>query len=256
MDVLSIGKGNYAFSANDNTSFTLDEAKLLLDRQKRPSAIGWLQKEPLEELDAIRELMLYIAQKGIHQYLYTNGVRANQGVLELLAEWGLNEIRFNLQSLDFNPYVLERLGFASDLFDWVLIETPIFSRSYDNFVKHKETILAAGVTQINLAELQICTPEMLSHFIETEGPVYKHRRGYISPISSRHYTYDLIEMAEKENWPLVINDCSNDTKFFRGASSGEKIGFVWYDNPFELPFEHVKYLMDQILEDGESYEFF
>jgi hypothetical protein len=253
-----IGKNNYAFSQADLASFTLDEAKLMIDNQKRPSAIGWLEKEPLEEIDAIRELMPYIAEKGIHQYIYTNGVRASKGTLEQLAEWGLNEIRFNLQATDFSPYVIESLGFASDLFDWTLIETPIYSKSYDNFVKHKEAILHTGVDQINLAELQICSPNMISHFMETEGPVYKHRRGYISPISSRHYAYDLIELAEEENWPLVINDCSNETKYFRGVGNGKEygLGVIMYTGSYELLFEHIRYLMDQVLEDGESYEFF
>jgi pyruvate formate-lyase activating enzyme-like uncharacterized protein len=238
-------------------SFTLDEVNLMLDRQAvKYDAIGWLQKEPLEELDNIQPVMEKIAGLGVHQYMYTNGVHANKGVLEKLAEWGLNEIRFNLQATDFNPYVIESLGFASDLFSWTLIETPIYSKSYENYLKYKDDILATGLDQINMPELQICAVDLIDHFVETEGPVYKHRRGYVSPISSRHYTYSLIEMAEKESWPVMINDCSNDTKFFRGAPSESPLGHVGYVSPFELPFKHIMYLVDQVMEEGVTYEFF
>lgn len=256
MSAKPIGKGLYCFNASD-MSFTLEEAKVLIARQARKlGAIGWLQKEPLEELESLEPLMKYIAERGIHQYLYTNGVKAHEGVLEKLAEWGLNEIRFNLQATDFNPYVIESLGLASDLIEWTLIETPIYSKSYDNFVKHKEAILYTGVDQINLPELQVCAPDLVEYFEETEGPVYKHRRAYVSPISSRHYAYDLIELAEKEDWDVVINDCSNDTKFYRGSQADMPLGAVNYPSGFELAMQNVLYLADQVLEDGVTYEFF
>ena len=50
-----------------------------------------------------------------------------------------------------------------------------------------------------------------------EGLIYRHRRGYVSPVTSRRYVYNLIEMALEEDWPVVINDCSNDLKFYRGV---------------------------------------
>ncbi len=251
-----VGKHLYLFSGSD-MSYTLDEALLLLDRQLvQYDAVGWLQKEPLEELDTIEPLMKAIAKRGCHQFMYTNGVRATKEVINKLVSWGLNEIRFNLQATDFSPHIIARMKYARKKDIWTLIETPMFSRSYNNFMKHKERILDADVCQINLPELQICSPDVIKHFEKTEGPIYKHRRGYISPITSRHYTYDLIERAEAENWNVIINDCSNDTKFFRGVTDKTPLGLLLYESPMELPFTNVAYLANKVLEDGVTYEFF
>ena len=251
-----IGKNMYSFSGTEMT-FTLDEVNAILDRQAvKYDAIGWLQKEPLEELDNIQPVMEKLAKQGVHQYMYTNGVHASREVIDKLAAWGLNEIRFNLQATDFSKKVISRIKYAKKKDMWTLIETPIYSKSYNNFLKHKDRILDTGLCQINMPELQICALDLVDHFIETDGPVYKHRRGYVSPISSRHYTYNLIEMAEKESWPVIINDCSNDTKFFRGIPTDTSLGYVNYTSPFELPFKHVMYLVDQVMEDGVTYEFF
>jgi pyruvate formate-lyase activating enzyme-like uncharacterized protein len=255
-NVSIIGKNLYSFSGGD-MQFTLDEILMLINRQAHNfDAIGWLEKEPLEEIDNIEPVMRRLASIGMHQYMYTNGIHANRKNLDRLAEWGLDEIRFNLQASDFNPHIIKRIGYAKERFEWVLIETPMYSESYANFIKHKDAILETRLTQINLPELQICAPELLDSFVETEGPIYKHRRGYVSPISSRHYVYDLIELAEEEDWPVIINDCSNDTKYFRGAFPKASLGHLGYESSFELPFSYVMYLADQILEDGVEYEFF
>ena len=240
--------------------FTLDEALLLLKRQVVESkrnfdAIGWLQREPLMELDAMEPLMTYLRDNDIHQYLYTNGVKATYKTIDKLASWGLNEIRFNLQATDFDAKIINRMAYAKKKIPWVLIETPMFSESYNNFVNKKDMILDTGVDQINTPELQICSMKKLDAFMKKEGPVYKHRRGYISPISSRHYTYDLIAQAETEDWDVIINDCSNDTKYYRGTGS-LPLGIVTYLSAFELPFKCVAYLANMILEDGVEYEFF
>lgn len=253
---LEVGKGMYGLT-NSRVSYTLDEMKLILDRQLlKYTAIGWLQKEPLEEVDAIGPVMKHIAGLGKHQYMYTNGVKATFNVIDKLADWGLNELRFNLMSTNFSDEVIERMRYAKTKIPSVLIETPIYSKSYKLFVDKRGRILDTNLDQINIPELQICSTSYLDHFIATEGPVYKHRRGYISPISSRHYAYDLIELAEKEDWPVIINDCSNDTKFFRGVHEDLVLGMISYKGPFELPLENVAYLASQILKPGEVYEFF
>jgi len=244
-------------------SFTLDEAKLLVDKQVAREgvfpygAVGWLQREPLEEAESIYPLMEHISKRGVHQYLYTNGVKATRDVVDRLARCGLTEIRYNLFASDFSDLVIDSMAYAKTTIPWVLIETPIFSKSFKWFAeKCKDVIYYTGLNQINMPELQICYIETLQEFVKTEGPVYKHRRGYVSPISSRHYAYDVIELAEKEDWPVIINDCSNDTKFYRGVSPMSSLGYVDYPSILELPFDNVVYLADQILEDGVTYEFF
>jgi pyruvate formate-lyase activating enzyme-like uncharacterized protein len=257
-------KNTYTFSDQDEKTpvCTLEEAKLIVDRQivgnkqVHYGAVGWLQKEPLQEMESLLPLMEYIASHEIHQYLYTNGIFAKEENLKRLADAGLGEIRFNLQATEFSPVVIERMGIAKEYIKSVCIETPIYSKSYGNFLKNKDAILDTGLDQINTPELQACSLEQYEMFKHSEGPMYKHRRGYISPISSRHYVYDIIELAEAEKWDVVINDCSNDTKYYRGVKGVTPPGIISYLSTFELPIGDVYKLAEDYLDEEKTYEWF
>jgi len=233
------------------TRFNLDvdEMKLLLSKQisGKVQAVGWLEKEPLLDIDKMAPIMEFINS---YQYLYTNGILATDDNLKRLKDMGLNEIRFNLQATDFSDVVLSNMIKACDIIDNVCIETPIYSKSYKNFIKYKELIKSSGIKQINMPELQL-QPTTAQLFLG-EGIVYRHRRGYVSPVSSRHYVYDLIELAIKENWPLVINDCSNDTKFYRGVTLYETQDIhcgINYKTEFSfLSGEYYRYVLDKYVE--------
>lgn len=246
-----IPKGMYQFTGMPNL-FTKAESKLLITRQvEKYDAVGWLQREPLEEMEKLPDIMNHIASKGVWQFLYTNGVHATEDNLKLLADSGLNEIRFNLQATDFSFTILKRMKFAVELGFIVLIETPIFSKSFKNFIKNKSQILDIGLTQFNAAELQVCGLNY-ELFKKTEGTMYKHRKGYVSPISSRQFTYDLIYMAEREDWPFVILDCSNETKYFRGTKNGE-LGSQLYGEKRGCQLSKNDYLA--LIPDDIIYEF-
>jgi len=237
-----------------STRFNLDEdeMKLLLYKQifNKVNAIGWLEKEPLMKMEKMKPIMKFISDNGIYQYLYTNGILANKDNLLMLKDWGLNEIRFNLQASDFSPAVLAYIRLAGTIIENVCIETPIYSKSFENFLKHKDYILDSGIKQINMPELQI-NPNNIKVF-ESEGQVYRHRRGYVSPVSSRHYVYDLIELAIKESWDCIINDCSNDTKFFRGVYNTHNSDInsgIMYETSFKyLPIQYYLDIVNQYVD--------
>ena len=225
------------------SNMNLDEIMIMLHKQILPQvdAIGWLEKEPLINLEKMQPVMGFISNHGKYQYLYTNGILANEETLKKLNSWGLNEIRFNLQATDFSQQVLDHLTLAGKIFEYVCIETPLFSKSFNNFKKHKSQIIDSGVKQINAAELQL-TPFNMDVF-KDEGEIYRSRRGYVSPVSSRHYVYDLIELADDEKWDIIINDCSNDTKFFRGVAPDSGIH---YETCFKfLPYEYYLKVIDK-----------
>jgi pyruvate formate-lyase activating enzyme-like uncharacterized protein len=236
----------------------LEEIKLLLGKQLfgKVKAIGWLEKEPLMDMDKMIPLMEFINLKQLggwnksYQYLYTNGILATEDNLKRLKDAGLSEIRFNLQATDFSDAVLSNMVKACEIIDNVCIETPIYSKSFKNMIKYKELIKNSGIKQINMPELQL-SPSTFNLFND-EGMIYRHRRGYVSPVSSRHYVYDLIELAIKESWPLVINDCSNDTKFYRGVSLVEsrdiKCGIAYRTAFSFLPPAYYLYIVNKYVQ--------
>jgi hypothetical protein len=231
-------------------TLTKEEVKLAIKRQTdNIKAIGWLQKEPLNDIQKIPEVMSAVAEQGLHQYLYTNGIHATEENLKILSDSGLNEIRFNLQATDFSERVLRHLEIAREYISKVCIETPMFSNTFENYKKHKNRILDSGVDQINSPELQLNLTNY--HFFTQEGMLYRHRKGYASPVSSRHLTYDLMELAEKEGWDLIIHDCSNDTKFYRGTRPSLGFGEVAYQTFGLLPIPSYIYLLDNIFDQDE-----
>lgn len=232
------------------TRFNLDfdEMKLMLSKQvfDKVTAIGWLDKEPLTDIDKMTKLMQHIPN---YQYLYTNGVLATPDVLKRLRDSGLTEIRFNLQATDFSDEVLKNMEHACKIIDNVAIETPVFSKSYKNILKYKAFINSIGVKQINLPELQLNPNNFL--LFKDEGNIYRNRRGYTSPVSSRHYVYDIIELAIKQSWDLVINDCSNDTKFYRDTPTTEsrdmKCQIVHKTDFTFLPVEYYLFVVEKFV---------
>lgn len=235
--------------SNATKTFTVEELKLAFDKQGRDyNAVGWLHKEPLMEMRKMRPVMEYLASLGMHQYLYTNGVFAKQSNLEKLRDWGLDEIRFNPSATGFNKSVIKRIARAAKLFDWVAIEIPVYEQVYDDFIKNKDAILDTGVTHLNLAELQLNVMTW-SHYDGDPTILYRHRQGNLSPMNSREFIYDLIELAEEEMWPLVINDCSNDTKFYRDLVEGQFVGLSLYDPKMGVPSETFYWIIDNVIED-------
>jgi len=66
--------------------------------------------------------------------------------------------------------------------------------------------------------------------------------GYISPVWSRELTLDMMGLADREDWGVVVHDCSNHTKFSRDmnlrAREGGWFGASAYACEFDpIPFE-------------------
>jgi pyruvate formate-lyase activating enzyme-like uncharacterized protein len=229
-----IPKGLYRIG---NNYFSETDIKLFFKTQGKEhlSGVAWLHYEPLMEIDKILSLMKLIHQNGYHQWLYTNGILANEENLKRLSDAGLDEIRFDLAATDCSSGVIKNMGIARRYFKYLCIESPMFTRFFNSFMKNKRAILDTGVGHIHFAELQLF-PATSDNFRD-EGPIYRYKRGYVSPIKSRQLTYDIFDVAVKEGWKSVLlHDCSNETKFFRGVQGSQPyFGALGYQGAMKLP---------------------
>jgi pyruvate formate-lyase activating enzyme-like uncharacterized protein len=142
---------------------------------------------------------------------------ASEDTLKKLSDAGLDEIRFNLAATDCADKVIKNMKIARKYFKYLCIESPMFTKFYNSFMKKRKQILDTGVDHIHFAELQLF-PRTIANFRQ-EGPIYRYKKGYVSPIKSRQLTYDVFEVAVKEKWKnVVLHDCSNETKFYRGVN--------------------------------------
>ncbi len=204
-----IGEGFWEIGG---TKFREEDLELLMSIQKKPTGVAYVYLEPFMEIEKYYGVVAKFRAAGVHQHLYTNGIRCTEENLRALGEAGLDEIRFNLGATGCSEKVIENIALAKKYIPRVGVETPMTPEFYDSFQQKKDAVLATGLDFMNCAELHL-NPNNIGNY---EGePMYICRMGYISPIWSRELTLKLMKMADEEKWPIVVHDCSNHTKFAR-----------------------------------------
>jgi pyruvate formate-lyase activating enzyme-like uncharacterized protein len=106
---------------------------------------------------------------------------------------------------------------ARNIFPYVCLEIPMTTKTYEGLLANLDAILATGIDQWNLAEFIVGREQLTNRrkSLQGEGRLYNYRGFITSPVSSRLYTYEIIRRAARENWPVVINDCSNEYKYYK-----------------------------------------
>ena len=213
-ETVKLTKDQYRTS-NDRFFDERDIKLIILSNRDKLDSVGWLYYEPLMEIDKMLGIMKFASDLKLHQFIYTNGDLANEKNLKKLEDAGLNEIRFNLAASNCSDRVIKHMKMARKMFEYVCIESPMFKSFVDTFIGKREEILDTGFDHFHCAELQL-RPNTVKEWVH-EGSYYRYREGYVSPIVSRNLTYDLFNLATKEKWDVVMHDCSNEVKFYRGV---------------------------------------
>ena len=226
MDGDHFGVGKHQVTARD--------VKLMITKAMRgPTPIeglAWVWLEPFVDFDKHPELIAWIHEQGIYQHMYTNGTLCTADQLKVLADAGLDELRFNLAATKCADSVIAMMRVATDLFEWVCVESPMVPEYVARFVKKRTEILATGVSHIHCAELHLGKDNLAAY---SDHELYRYGRWYVSPMFSRRLTYDLMDLAVAEQWPnIVLHDCSNEVKFLRGATR-ERFGGLRYDKELQ-----------------------
>lgn len=216
------------------TLYYEEDIDLLLSIQKKPSGVAYVYLEPFLEIEKYYSIIKKFNEHGIHQHMYTNGSLCTKENLKKLGEAGLNELRFNLGAVNCSDKVIELMKIAKEYIPMVGIETPMTPEFYSQFQEKKDEILATGIDFINCAELHFGEDNINNYRNEK---MYMARRGYISPIWSREITLKIMKEASENNWPIVIHDCSNHTKYSRelnkNSKQGQPFGSTTYVSEFE-----------------------
>ena len=216
--IAPVGEGMWEIGG---TKFYEKDIDLLLQIYKKPTGISYVYLEPFMEIETYYPVIRKFHTAGIHQHMYTNGTLADDRNLESLGEAGLDEIRFNLGASGCADNVISNIKTAKKYINNVGVETPMTPEFFDAFFRKKEAILDSGLDFINCAELHLNENNIGNY----EGKnMYISRLGYISPIFSRELTLKFMKIADEENWPLAVHDCSNDTKFARDLNLRAKEG--------------------------------
>ncbi|MBQ8160100.1 MAG: radical SAM protein [Clostridia bacterium] len=231
-----IGEGYFEIGGS---RYRVEDLPLLFSIQGKPTGVAYVYLEPFMEIEKYEEIIRVFHEAGVYQHMYTNGTLATEENLRMLGAAGLDELRFNLGASNASDRVIEMMGIAKRFIPMVGIETPMTPAFFQQFHEKKEAIFAAKPDFMNCAELHL-NPNNLENYLGEN--MYMARMGYLSPISSRNLTLELMREAGEENWPLVVHDCSNRTKFTRdlhlAKQEGGWFGKSGYASEFdEIPFE-------------------
>lgn len=244
-----IGEGLWEIGG---TKFYEKDLDLLLSVSQKPTGISYVYLEPFMEIEKYEGIIRRFHQAGIHQHMYTNGTLATEENLRMLADAGLDELRFNLGASGCADKVIEMIGTAKEHIPYVGIETPMTPAFYDAFLRKKRKILDTGLDFMNLAELHLNPNNLPNYFGEN---LYFCRLGYVSPIWSRELSLRLMKLADDEGWDIAVHDCSNHTKFARDLNLRAKEGGWFGASSYGCEFPRIPYeAFLPVLED-ESFRF-
>ncbi|MBO4367512.1 MAG: radical SAM protein, partial [Clostridia bacterium] len=230
-----IGEGLWEIGG---TKFYEKDIETLLTIQGKPTGLAYVYLEPFCEIEKYYNVIGIFAKAGVHQHMYTNGIAANAENLKALGDAGLDELRFNLGATNCSDKVIDNIAIAKKYIPSVGIETPMTPSFYDAFLVKKEKIFAAGADFMNCAELHLNANNIVNY--EGEN-LYMCRQGYISPVWSRTLTLKLMQQADRENWPMLLHDCSNRTKFMRGLNLRAKEGGWFGAGDYSCEFDTIPY---------------
>jgi len=104
---------------------------------------------------------------GLHFWLYTNGILADDEHLGALRDLGIGEIRFNLAAVNYDEKILKNLKRARKMFEYVVVEVPSYPKQKDNLMGCLEKLDRIGIDQLNLQELLVTNINV--HRLEGEG---------------------------------------------------------------------------------------
>ena len=215
-----------------------EDLPLLFSLQGKPTGISYVYLEPFMEIEKYYGVIRRFHDAGIHQHMYTNGLKANEENLRALGEAGLDELRFNLGASGCADRVIEAMRTAKHYIPQVGIETPMTRAFEKAFRQKKQEILATGIDFMNCAELHLNENNLGNYFGE---PMYFCRMGYLSPIHSRDLSIRLMREAAEEGWPIAVHDCSNHTKIARDLNLAAKEGGWFGRSSYGCEFERIPY---------------
>lgn len=160
----------------------------------------------------------------LYLWAYTNGIAATTDAMLRLRDAGLDELRFNLAATNFDDDIVRRVeDVAVTLFPWVTVEVPSTRETREQLVSLNllARLAAAGVRQLNLAEVRVPRPHVGSQSPATRQYVgrqqlYECPTGFgdhiLSLVESRFCTCDVLDHAAENGLAIVINDCSQGAK--------------------------------------------
>jgi pyruvate formate-lyase activating enzyme-like uncharacterized protein len=165
-----------------------------------------------ESLIVFEKVLAYIKEikrrfgSKLYLWIYTNGELVNKYKLRKLKEAGLDEIRFNISSRNYDLYGVE---LAVGIINTVTVEIPSIPEDYAIIKKCLIKMKEIGVDHLNIHQLMV-TEYNYKNFIN-RNYTFLHQQT-ISILESEVFALKLMRYALEHGINLPINYCSGEYK--------------------------------------------
>lgn len=150
----------------------------------------------------------------LYIWMYTNGILADEEKFRILGSAGLNEIRFDLGAVNYNPKVLRN---ASKYIQNATIEIPAVPEDKEKLFEVLPVLCEYGVTNLNLHQLRLT--EYNSSKLLERGYTFLHGEQPVA-IESEITAFEVMKFVRDNNLPIGVNYCN-----FQFKNRFQKAGF-------------------------------
>lgn len=180
--------------------------------------------EPFLVFDRTLEFLSTIRKQcnpDIYIWLYTNGILSTREKFRILAETGLNEVRFDIGA---SNYQLDFIKNASGIIKNITVEIPLDPEKKDFIINLLPELVDSGVTNLNLHQLRMTRHN--SHQLLKRNYTYLHGE-HPTVLESELAILEILSYADKTGIPLGINYCGFQYKNrFQKAAYRKKIAGI------------------------------
>jgi len=149
----------------------------------------------------------------VYSHLYTNGILADNDMLDFLKDCEVTELRFHHSASNFSDKVLNNIKMAKEKGFVVTIEEPSLPENKDKIIEHLPIYNDIGINHLDLVECQV-TPDNYDYLNKTY-PNGKMYRDILWHLYDEGMVYDIIEEIIKNKYNFSIIDCNSRVEVCR-----------------------------------------
>ena len=169
-----------------------------------------------------------IYQKGIHPYtfLYTNGILADDAMLDRLQHMGVQEVRFHWSASGFSDQVYEHMKYAKARGMIVTVEEPAYPPNREALMERLPILEELGLDHLDLIELHLTEHNWDAMCRLFPGDEYAAYKDYFYHLYDNGMTYDIMEECIRRQYHFSVIDCNSGVERCRN-NLDQNVGFSW-----------------------------
>lgn len=170
--------------------------------------------------------LLYKKKIRPYTFLYTNGILADDEMLERLHKIGVNEIRFHWSASNFSDNVLEHMKLAKEKGFFVTVEEPAYPKNRDAIIERLPILEEIGLDHLDIVELHLTEHNWDAMEREFPGDAYKVYKDYFYHLYDNGMVYDIMEEVLDKEYHFSVIDCNSGVERCRN-NQDQNVGFSW-----------------------------